>query len=124
MIKTNNNAKAKLLFVPSNEAAAPYFMMGIKPDSSLDGKHIVYTLLAPESPQNFFNNQEVIIPTQILVSNNDNLSKLQATPEEKLQLITMYQSIIHRYGLPNRLNIYGDYAATLNELANRRVLKK
>lgn len=126
----------KLLFIPSNQAICPYFMMGIKKADNVSQDYITYTLLAPKeyqeavidndtseeseydnnSAKNYFDNQEVIIPTQILISDNNVLNKIQATPEEKMRLLTMYKSIITKYGIPNRLNIYGDYEAMLNDL--------
>ena len=113
----------KNLFVPSNESVCPYFMMGIKKVENQDSEYIVSTLLAPSYPKKFFANQEVIIPTQILVSDNDNLKKIQATAAEKLRLLTMYKSIINEYNIPNRINIYGDYEAPLNEDSNVKCLK-
>lgn len=117
-----NYSIQKFLFVPSNEAVTPYFMMGIK--KGVDDKYYVFTLNAPENPKELFENQEVIIPTQIMISDNDNLSKLLATPEEKIQLLTMYQNIINKYNIPNKINIYGDYESTLNDLTYVKSLKK
>ncbi|MBE6160627.1 MAG: hypothetical protein E7158_00195 [Firmicutes bacterium] len=113
----------KYLFVPSNELLAPYFMMGIDKDESTDS-HYVTTLMAPTNPKDYFNKQEVLIPTQIFISTADSLTKLVATPEEKIQLLTMYSNIVNKYGIENRINIYGDYAAMLNDLTNRKSLKK
>lgn len=107
--------KQKLLFVPSNESVCPYFMMGIR-ETEENHNYIVNTLLAAQEPKRYFENQEVIIPTQILISDNDNLRKIQATPEEKIKLLTMYKNIINEYQIPNRLNIYGDYESILNDL--------
>ena len=109
--------KQKLLFIPSNEAVCPYFIMGIKqkePDKF--SKYIVNTLMAPQEPKKYFSNQEVIIPTQILVSDNNELRKLNATAEEKIQLLTMYKNIINTYQIPNKLNISGDYESMLNQM--------
>lgn len=117
---------SKLLFVPSNEAVAPYFFVGIKKSEKEedDYKYLVYSLFAPENPKQFFNNQEVVIPTQILVSNNDRLTKLVATPEEKIRLLTIYESIINKYNIPNNINIFGDYGSMLNDLSNSNVMVK
>ena len=62
--------------------------------------------MAPDNPREIFDNQEVVIPTQILITNNDILRKVSASPEEKIQLITMYTNIINRYGLQNRWIIF------------------
>ena len=110
----------KIFFIPSNEALTPYFMMIIKRDSDIDNKFVVSSLTAPENPVDYFKNQEVSIPTQILISDNDNLKKVVATPEEKIQLLTMYKSIIHQYNIPCRINIYGDYESVLNDLVNNK----
>ena len=112
----------KLFFIPSNEAVCPYFMMGIKQIE--ENNYIVNTLLAPEQPKKFFDNQEVIIPTQILISDNANLRKVQATSEEKINLLTMYKNIINAYNISNRLNILGDYESMLNTLANAEYQKR
>jgi len=111
--------KQKLLFVPSNEAVCPYFIMGIKQSTDENQKYIVNTLIAPQEPKKFFDNQEVIIPTQILVSDNDALRKLNATADEKIKLLTMYKSIINSYNIPNKLNISGDYESILNDISIR-----
>ena len=110
--------KQKLLFIPSNESVCPYFVMGIKmSEYEKIQKYIVNTLMALQEPKRFFENQEVIIPTQILVSDNNELRKLNATAEEKIQLLTMYKNIINTYNIPNKLNISGDYEAMLNQMA-------
>lgn len=110
--------KQKLLFIPSNESVCPYFVMGIKmSEYEKIQKYIVNTLMALQEPKRFFENQEVIIPTQILVSDNNELRKLNASAEEKIQLLTMYKNIINTYNIPNKLNISGDYEAMLNQMA-------
>ena len=115
--------KQKLFFIPSNEALTPYFMMTIKQDEEVDcQKYVVSSLSAPQTPKIYFDNQEVIIPTQILISDNDNLKKVEATAEEKIQLLTMYKSIINEYNIPCRINIYGDYESILNDLANKKYM--
>lgn len=115
----------KLLFVASNETIAPYFMMCIKEDNrEALGKYVVVSLFAPGNPIRYFENQEVIIPTQILISNNDNLTKLVATSEEKIGLLTLYASVITKYNIPNKLNIFGDYESTLNALSKAKVLTR
>ena len=121
--------KQKMFFIPSNESVCPYFMVGIRLNSDVTventiPKYIVTSLLAPREPKNFFENQEVIIPTQILVSDNDTLTRLIATPNEKIQLLTMYKNIINTYGIPNRKNINSDYESMLNEQNNQQKIMK
>jgi len=116
--------KQKILFIPSNEALTPYFMMFIKDDGYGENNYVVSSLSAPENPKIFFEDQEVVIPTQIMVSDNNNLKKLVATPEEKIQLLTMYSNIINKYNIPNKINIYGDYENMLNDMANKRYILK
>lgn len=111
--------KEKTLFIQSGEQLVPYFMMGIR-KNNLDEYYIVTTLLSPSNPKEFFEDQEVIIPTQIIISNDDDLSKIVATPEEKISMITMYQNIVNEYGISNNLNIFGDYLASLNETVRTR----
>ena len=117
--------KEKILFMQSNEPLTPYFMMNIVLDSiSQEPIYVVKSLSAPEKPEEYFDDQEVIIPTQIFYSDNSELRKIIATPEEKLQLLTMYSNIINKYEVPNRLNILGDYASVLNNQANAKILTK
>lgn len=114
--------KQKLLFMPSNEAVCPYFFMGIRVSNPEEEekyhKYIVSTLMAPkkDNTKKFFDNQEVIIPTQILISDNDNFIKNSATAADRIKLLTMYKAIINEYQIPYKLNISGDYESMLNIL--------
>jgi len=116
----NDTSKQKALFVPSNEPICPYFMMHTRLDID-NNKFVPTSLMAPIDPIKYFKNQEVIIPTQALIiecEDSDMSAKLikkEATPEEKIKLLTLYKSIINAYQLPNRINIYGDYEAMLKD---------
>lgn len=118
MINSNSN---KFLYVQSNEPSSPYFMMGILPDNMTDGddnqqeKYIAETLIAPTNTKDFFNNQEVIIPTQILITTEEKMEKVVASPSEKIALLNQYRSIIKEHNIPNKINIYGDYENMLSE---------
>lgn len=116
-----NGNSEKLLYVQSNEATCPYFMMGILPDNRIDTsdvKYAVETLIAPSNVKDFFNNQEVAIPTQIIITTEDKMEKKIATSSEKIALLNQYRSIINEYRLPHMLNIYGDYEVMLNSDSN------
>ena len=98
-------------------------MMGILKNTDINSgeveeKYAVETLMAPFNVSDFFNCQEVVIPTQILVTTEDKMDKRIATSSEKLALLNQYRSIINQYGLPNMLNIYGDYEVMLNSNSN------
>ena len=114
-----NSNSEKYLYVQSNEGVAPYFMMGIIPQNGFNAedstpkKYAVETLMAPVNADDFFREQEVVIPTQILVTTDKAMSRKEASPEDKIALLNQYRSIISTYGLNNRLNIYGDYEAML-----------
>lgn len=113
---------SKLLYVQSNEAVVPYFMMGILPsteDTNLT-KYAVETLIAPTNTKDFFNGQEVTIPTQILVNTDTSMDRFEATSEEKIALLNQYKSIISNYGLKNNINIQSDYEAMLVEASKVR----
>lgn len=109
----------KLFYVQSNEAVAPYFMMGILPSGDVTDidynpdKYAVETLIAPTNPKDFFAGQEVVIPTQILITTDENMTKVEATPSEKLALLNQYKSIVNGYNINNKLNIYSDYEQML-----------
>ena len=84
--KDSDMKEQKIFFIPSNEALTPYFMMRIKQDND-NNKYVVSSLYAPQEPKLFFEGKEVVLPTQILISDNDNLKKVEATAEEKMQLL-------------------------------------
>lgn len=124
----------KFLCVQSNEIISPYFMMGIlqemKDNSNEDEydeinlkPYTVETLFAPTNANEFFKDQEVVIPTQIEINSGDKLIKKIATSKEKLALLNQYKLLINQYGLPNKLNISGDYEAILAEDCSRRLVK-
>lgn len=118
-------SKQKMLFIPSNELVTPYFLMGIKQsdEEAIKGIYFVNSLVAPQNYINFFDNQEVIIPTQILISDNNNLKKINATADEKLRLLSLYKNIINQFSLPNKMNISGDYEVMLNEFTKVKKYK-
>ena len=120
----------KIFYVQSNEAVAPYFMMGVLPSGDPTDleynpdKYAVETLIAPTNPKSFFSGQEVVIPTQILTITEENMIKTEATASEKLALLNQYKSIINNYNLKSKLNISGDYenilaAASIEEHKTR-----
>lgn len=116
-----NGRSTKFFYVQSNEAVSPYFMMGLVPtdkDSSEElniPKYAVETLIAPTNTKDFFNGQEVSIPTQILVNTDSSMDRLEATPSEKIALLNQYKTIISNYGLKNNINIQSDYESMLVE---------
>ncbi len=120
-ISTNANTK-KFLYMQTNEAIAPYFMVGILPNNG-GPNYAVETSIAPTNPEDYFNNQEVVIPTSILVTTQNDMIKKEATPEEKIALLNQYRAIVSEYNLPNRINIYGDYESILVDSSKSRVRK-
>jgi len=98
----------KLFFTQSNEAIVPYFMMGLK-YSEYSQKYIPETLFAPTNFEDFFKRQVLVLPTQILASKNNELTKMLATNEEKLNLLNLYKSIIGTYQTNSTIDIYNDY---------------
>lgn len=127
----------KYLYIPSDEPVAPYFLMGILPHNPnnpnnpnyqnnnvqededytemRNRKYVIETSVAPEEVEYYFQNQEVVIPTQILKDSNKILERTTATPEQKMKLLKEYRSIITTYELSNRINIYSDYLSLLSQ---------
>lgn len=120
-VSFSGNTK-KFLYMQTNEAIAPYFMIGILPNNG-GPNYAVETSIAPTNPNDYFNNQEVVIPTSILVTTQNDMIKKEATPEEKIALLNQYRSIVSEYNLPNRINIYGDYESILVDSSKSRVRK-
>lgn len=132
-----NPRSTKYLDIPSDEPVAPYFLMGILQDntniydkgqseenSPIDNEedefnvtnatYVVETSIAPDFVKPFFQNQEVVIPTQILKDSNKELTRITATPAQKKALLKEYRSIITTYNIANRINIYSDYLSMLS----------
>jgi len=104
----------KFFITPSNEAITPYFMMGISRDFDLN-KYIPVTIIAPENFGAFIEGQTLTIPTQILISDNQDFNKLNATNEEKLQLLNLYKRILNEYQTNSKIEIFSDYENMLRE---------
>lgn len=136
-----SSRSTKFLYTPSDEIVSPYFMMGLRKleekvsyipvetDEEIDldkenNNYIVETLIAPENIKSLFENQEVVIPTQILTDDNGTLTKNTASTSEKIKLLKEYQSIINQYRLNSRVNIYGDYLSLLmsQERENTKIM--
>lgn len=122
--RSYNGNSEKFLYVQSNEQVCPYFMVGILPDRTSkkedysEKKYAVETLFAPTNPNDFFANQSIAIPTQILTTTSETMEKNEATSAQKLALLNQYRTIIAEHSLPNMMNIYGDYLSTLSTLSN------
>jgi len=129
----HNSNSTKYLYVPSEEPVSPYFLMGIMINGSNyqeenteetydeselrinNNPYIIETSIAPVDIKPYFQNQEIVIPTQILKDTNRELTKINATPTQKKALLKEYRSIITEYGINNRINIYSDYLSMLSE---------
>ena len=118
---SEHSGKHKTLFIPSNEPICPYFMMLIRLDED-EKIYVPVSTIAPQDPKRYFEGQEVIIPTQMLITDEERLFKISATASEKIKLLTLYKSIINKYQIPNNINIYGDYESMLNDM--EREVKK
>ncbi len=132
--KSYTGRAEKFLYVQSNEQVCPYFMMGVLPEDTTNNsyyvndtkKYVVETLFAPNNIGHFFCNQEVAIPTQILITTTDEMIKKEASPSHKLALLNQYKAIVSQYGIPSKIDIYGDYMSTLTtleEITNKRLKK-
>lgn len=118
---TFNPQSTKFFFTPSDEAITPYFMMGIK--KTEDNIYIPETLFASPEYWKFFLGQELVLPVQILINDQESLLKLQATPEEKINLLNMYNSIIMSYNTGSYINIFNDYQNMLRENKQKRLTR-
>lgn len=114
--KLNTENESKILFTPSNEVNCPYFFIRLTPKDD-NSKYCVNSLMALENSKipDYFK-YSTAIPTQILIDANKSLSKLEATPSEKLSLLNMYKSILLNYSLEDKMDISGDYMSLLTEM--------
>ena len=109
-----NPRSTKFFFTNSDEALIPYFMMGILYDEN-DKIYIPETLFAPTDFTNFFIEQELVLPIQILTDDSQTLTKIEATNEDKINLLNTYKFIINSYKTNSFINIFNDYETSLKE---------
>lgn len=110
--ENSQTQSSKFLLTASDEIITPYFMMGIRYDETVS-HYIPDTLLAPENFTDYFMNQTLLLPIQVLVNNENDFLKLSATNEEKIQLLNMYKSVINTYKTNSFIDIYVDYESLL-----------
>ena len=114
----------KFILMQSDESLIPYFMMGLKLDNG-SNTYVPETLFAPTEFYNFFQNQELVLPIQMLIDDDQILTKIVASPQEKLNLLKLYRSIIETYHTNSFINIYNDYETVLRDAAvNNKVKQK
>lgn len=114
-----------LLFTPSNETITPYYFMGLMYDQTVS-QNVVETLYAPVEMARFIDNQELVIPTQILITDKSSmeLTKLEATSKEKIEILRMYQNLFAKERIQAFINIMGDYESMLIDDSNNLTRKK
>ena len=104
----------KFIFTESDEALTPYCMMGLIPDN---GSSILVpeTLISPTGYQDFFNNQELLLPVQILINDDNELTKYVAKASDKVKLLNLYKSILNEHRMKAYINIFNDYESIIRE---------
>ncbi len=107
-------SSTKFIFSQNDEALIPYCMMGLKQDNYSDNM-IPETFMAPINFSDYLVNQELLLPIQMLINDDQNLSKIIATPEEKIHILNLYKSLIQIYNTSSYINIFNDYETVLRE---------
>lgn len=115
-------AATKLIFSQNDEALIPYCMMGLKYDNETNVM-IPETFIAPVNFADYLKYQELLLPIQLLINDDQNLTKLVATPEEKIRILNLYKSIIQMYNTGSYINIYNDYETILRDSVARKKIK-
>ena len=114
----------KFIFSQNDEALIPYCMMGIKNDNNTEIM-VPETLMAPTNFQDYLYNQELLLPIHLLINDDQNLTKIVATSEEKIRMLNLYKSIIQTYNTGSFINIYNDYETILrDDVVKSKTLKK
>ena len=104
----------KLIFTQNYEAIIPYCMMGLTKDNDREIM-VPETLLAPTNFADYLYAQELLLPIQLLINDDENLTKLVATPEEKIRILNLYKLIIETYNTRSYINIFNDYETLLRD---------
>ena len=107
-------SSTKFIFSQNDEALIPYCMMGLKYDNLTDVM-IPETFIAPTNFPDYLYEQELLLPIQLLVNDDESLTKLMATPEEKIRILNLYKSIIQTYNTRSYINIFNDYETILRD---------
>ena len=111
----------KYIFSQSDEALIPYCMMGLKSDNGAD-LLIPETFIAPMNFSDYLYHQELLLPIQLLINDDQNLTKLVATSEEKIRMLNLYKSLIQINDTGSFINIFNDYETILrDDVARKRV---
>ena len=66
----------------------------------------------------------IVLPSVFLNGVEEKNKELNEQNINLNQETKSYSDIVNKYGIPNMINIYGDYLATLNELSNSKVYSK
>ncbi len=135
----------KIFYFQSDEVICPYYMVGLVEDKYMDTtnfelseqlkktytnpmtdidiqKHVVRTIIAPINYADFFNNQGVVIPTQLIIDRNGELEKKEVSPTVKIAMLKDYRNLVAGTGITDNIDIYGDY--TRNLLKESKQYKK
>ena len=106
----------KYIFTENDEVLIPYYMMGFVQDNQDYKSFVPETLLAPYNFDHIIENQEFLLPIQLLINNEDILLKKESTASEKLKLLNLYKKIILQYGTTGIfINVLNDYESRLKE---------
>lgn len=111
--KVFNPNSTKMLFIKSNESLSPYIFLGLIYDEKVK-LYVGETILLDQEFYNYFINQELLLPIELIKNDKKELTKVIATNQEKLQLLRMYKSIIEYYNTGSYINIFNDYETMLN----------
>ncbi len=126
----------KLLFVSSDEAVCPYFIVGLKKNqliNSIDEEteekeskinvenNIVETLFASSEPRKIFKLQRVTLPTSILIVDKNEYKETKASDEDMLHLRDLYAKDLLEYG--SYLDVSAHYFAHVKD-AKSKVLQR
>ena len=103
-----------MLFIKSNESISPYILLGLIYDEKVK-LYVGETILLDQEFYNYFINQELLLPIELIKNDKKELTKVIATNEDKLQLLRMYKSIIEYYNTGSYINIFNDYETMLTD---------
>jgi len=105
----------KFIFTQNDEALIPYCMMGFLKDNG-GSTYVPETLLAPDDFFKYIDKQELVVPVQTLVNDDNNLSKKTAKNKEKARILEMYRNLLLEYSITANINIFNDYQNMLYSL--------
>lgn len=101
-----NGYNSKYFYVKSNEQLTPYFLMSLRFDIH-EGVYVPTTILAMRNIGGFIDKNEFLLPLSLTTKYYGNIGRIEATPIEKIKLLSQYRDEINKHHANTKVNLDG-----------------